>query len=297
MDLDTLMKETAPVADPTPRVIEAGRGALTAALEPVLPANARRHDTIGRVRRSRARRLGLAGAVAATATIGLLFGPTFNLLGTRNGSSAEAAQVLMRAGAAAGAQPGGWPNAKYWYSIATTTEPHTAVNVGGTYRRQIWIGHHDVGVMEDPSVEKGVIPIGVAVFPAGGSALSWDQLYALPTESRALEHELRAGIHGAGPDDNSELYTIVGDLLRESPAPPALRRALWEVAARIPGVTVVGEVTDGAGRRGVAVERGGQRYVLDPETGRLLEESETGGMRTTYLEQGPASHAPTPTNG
>ena len=112
------------------------------------------------------------------------------------------------------------------------------------------------------------------------------------------------------------MFTIVGDLLRESPAPPALRRALWEVAATIPGVQLVGPVTDAAGRAGVAVERGRARYVLDPSDGRLLEESEgspsdanivqrdsAGNVigvqrryfRTTYLEQGPANSAPAAT--
>ena len=133
--------------------------------------------------------------------------------------------------------------------------------------------------------------------------MSWDELYALPTEPSALESRLRKGIHGAGPDDDSELFTIVGDLLRESPAPHALRKALWEVAAKVPGVRLVGTVTDSAGRSGIAVERGDQRYVLDPSDGRLLEESQGAdgpvaeapggaGWTGTYLEQGPAETAP-----
>jgi len=102
------------------------------------------------------------------------------------------------------------------------------------------------------------------------------------------------------------MFVIVGDLLRESPASPALRKALWEVAARIPGVTLVGNVTDAAGRAGVAVRRGDQGYTFDPETGRLLEESvgsstavaeAPGGSlyRATYLDQGPSDSAPAPT--
>ena len=151
-------------------------------------------------------------------------------------------------------------------------------------------------MLEDDGVDTGVIPLGSTVFPAGSIGLTWDQLYALPTNPGALERDLRRDIKGAGPDDNSELFTIVGDLLRESPAPPALRKALWEVASRIPGVILVGAVTDSAGRAGVAVERGGQRYVLDPDDGRLLEESDGGSAwRATYLEQGPTNSAPAPT--
>jgi len=53
-------------------------------------------------------------------------------------------------------------------------------------------------------------------------------------------------------------------------------------------------VTDDAGRQGVAVERRGQRYVLDPNNGRLLDES-AGRWSTSYLEQGPVDHAPAAT--
>ncbi len=289
MALETLMHDTATVDDPTPTTLAVGRAALEAALSPA--ATQQNHAVITRRRRPRARRWAVATSIAAAVTGGLLLGPTFNLLGSRSGASADAAPVLLRAGVAAGAQPGGWPNAEYWHSVATI-EPGTT---SASYQRQIWIGHHNSGVLEDPSVDSGALALGVAAFPAGARGLSWDQLYGLPTESHALETALRAGIHGAGPDDDSELYTIVGDLLRESPAPPALREALWEVAARIPGVSLIGTVTDGAGRQGVAVQRGGLRYVLDPSDGRLLEEVD-GGLRTTYIEQGPATSAPAATS-
>jgi hypothetical protein len=285
MDLDTLMRETAPVADPTRHALASGGAALDAAIR----RTARELHGMGRNRGRRTRRFAVGAVVAAAASAALLLGPAFNLLGSRQGASADAAQVLVRAGAAAGAQPGGWPHAKYWYSVSKYRQ-----GSGATYRRQVWIGNHDIGVLEDPGVSSGVIPIGVARFPAGSRGLTWDQLYALPTDAQALERQLRAGIDGAGPDDNSELFTIVGDLLRESPAPPALRKALWDVAAHIPGVTLVGAVTDAAGRRGIAVERSGQRYVLDPNNGRLLDESETGGWSASYLEQRPVDTAPAP---
>ncbi|HEY5013594.1 MAG TPA: CU044_5270 family protein [Acidimicrobiia bacterium] len=290
MNLETLMRDTARVDEPEPHALAVGRAALDAVTQASVRPVAAVHGRARTTRRRRTVRAGFAAVIVAAAGLAVVFGPTVNLGGHRPGASAEAAQVLMRAGASAGAQPGGWPNAEYWHSVSRHRQ-----GSGPTYRREIWIGHHKVGVLEDPGVEAGVIRLGVALFPAGSNGLTWDQLYALPVESHALERKLRAGINGAGPDDNSELFTIVGDLLRESPAPPALRQALWEVAARIPGVTLVGAVTDGAGRHGVAVERGGQRYVLDPNDGRLLEESEPGGWRATYLEQGPTSTAPTPT--
>ena len=87
------------------------------------------------------------------------------------------------------------------------------------------------------------------------------------------------------------MFTIVGDLLRESPASPALPAALYRVAADVPGVRLVGTVRDAAGRQGTAIERkqgpgDAVLYVIDPSDGRLLEEQETG-LVMTYLEHGP----------
>lgn len=286
MNLDELLSETATVAEPAPHVLESGRRALGSAMSDPVDAVASSQAAQRPRRPQRRRRLVLVAAAVAAASV-VVLGPVTDL-GGGPGASAAASQVLLRAGAAAGAQPGGWPDAAYWHSISE----HRRGADDPVQRREIWLGHRTPGALVDPVVAGGaagaVVPLGVAGFPAGAARLlSWDDLYALPTDPAQLERNLRAGIDGAGPDDDTELFVIVGDLLRESPAPPALRKALWEVAARVPGVELVGSVTDGAGRIGVAVERDTQRYVLDPTDGRLLEES-NGGWRATYLEQGPA---------
>jgi hypothetical protein len=240
------------------------------------------------VRRRRRRRALATGLVAAAASQAMVVVPT----ASSHPHDSAAAQVLKLAGASAGAQSGDWQDAAYWHSVSSYVG-----NAGHEIRREIWIGHHEIGVLKDSGVDgsdQSVIPLDVASFPAWASGITWDGLWQLPTDATALEKHLRAGINGAGPDDDSEMFVIVGDLLRESPAPPALRKALWEVAARIPGITLVGDVTDHAGRAGVAVERHGTRYVLDPSDGRLLEE-DSADWRSTYLEQGPVSSAPAPT--
>jgi hypothetical protein len=275
MDLDTLLVQTAQVDDPHPEILDTARDVMRASLPPV---------ALLAVRRKRRRRLALTALVAGAASAALVLAPTVSLTG-RPSANAEAAQVLLRAGAAAGAQQGGWRDASYWRSVSSYDRD------GAEVRREIWIGHRDPGVLRDSGVDAALVPLCVAEFPTGGSSVTWDELFALPTAAGPLEKRLRDGINGAGPDDDSELYVIVGDLLRESPAPPALRKALWEVAAGIPGIEVVGAVTDHAGRAGVAVERRGERYVLDPEDGRLLEET-SGTWRITYLEQGPTDRAP-----
>lgn len=208
-----------------------------------------------------------------------------------------AATLLRAAGDAAGAQPGGWPHAAYW-QVTSVYE-----RSGHTYHREIWIGHHAGGVLRDPGVAPGVIPLtGPSVF---GYGLTWDQLYALPTDPAKLGALLSNEVKGYGPDPNptggvsavQEEFVTIGDLLRESPAAPALRKALYNVAAGIPGVQLVGNLKDAAGRTGVGVRRDGETLLIDPATGRLLADLEGQGWSSTYLTQGPVSTAPAPTAG
>jgi hypothetical protein len=203
-----------------------------------------------------------------------------------SGAEASAATLLRTAGNAAGKQQGGWPNAAYW-DVVTTYQRN-----GKTYHREIWISHHGQSVLRDNGVAAGVLPLGPGLFPAGGTALTWDQLYALPTDPGQLTAALNADIKGAGPDPQSELFTIVGDLLRESPAPPALRKALYDVAAGIPGVHLTGKVTDSLGRTGTGVARDGETLVVDPANGELLADEEGAAWSATYVSQGPAASAP-----
>jgi hypothetical protein len=277
MDLDSLLHQTAAV-DTDDEAVALGRDRFIAA--------AQRSSSVIALKRRRHRRVALIGAAAAI----VVAVPAIGFDGHRPSANADAAQVLLTAGRAAGAQPGDWQSAAYWHSVSRHhqgSEPQQT--------REIWIGHHVPGVLKDGGVNgAAVMPLEVASFPAGGSSITWDGLWQLPTDPAALDEQLRDGIDGAGNGDDSEMFVIVGDLLRESPAPPALRKALWEVAARIPGVKLEGATTDGEGRAGVAVSRGGQRYVLDPSTGRLLEERESS-WSSTYLSQGPVETAPVAT--
>lgn len=170
------------------------------------------------------------------------------------------------------------------------------VRGGVTYRRDIWVAHHGTSVLHDTGLGdgQGYISLGPAVFPAGSTSLTWDQLMALPTNPDQLKAVLRSDINGAGNGDNAELFVMVGDLLRESPAPPALREALYNLAASIPNVRVNGQVTDAAGRTGTAVARDGQTLLIDTTTGQLLADTEEG-FTATYLNQGPANTAPATT--
>jgi hypothetical protein len=111
--------------------------------------------------------------------------------------------------------------------------------------------------------------------------LHYEDLATLPTDPQALAAVIRQrATIPSGPPVDVEMFILVGALLRETAAPPALRAALYQVAAQIPGVELVGTVTDRAGRTGVAVAKttshfgSKQRLVLifDPATSALLGE-------------------------
>jgi hypothetical protein len=79
------------------------------------------------------------------------------------------------------------------------------------------------------------------------------------------------------------MFHHFSDVLREARATPDQRAAAYEALARVPNVTLLGEVTDRIGRRGVAVamnafdnEPSGFLFrhvlVFDPESAELLEE-------------------------
>jgi hypothetical protein len=279
--LDDVLDGAAAVPEPSPMAVEAGRSAVRTAIA------ARTDIASARTRRYSRRRVGVLAGVTAAVAAAVITIPTVGLGGHHPTVNADAADVLRQAGVAAGQQPGGWPNAEFWHSVSTYSQDGAAPS-----RREIWIGHHRAGVLKDPGVDSKLVPIGVADFPAGSTGLSWDDLYRLPTDAKALTKVLRADIKGAGPNDDAELFTIVGDLLRESPAPPVLRRALYEVAAGVPGVKLVGSATDSLGRPGTAVERDEHQYLISTKDGALLQET-SGNYVSTYVSQGPTATEPT----
>jgi hypothetical protein len=300
---DDLLTAAGQVDDATPEQLHRAAAPVRAAVSAGLgaaPFTSRRPHASVRLK------LTLTGAAAAV-TAGAVAGTVLSLGGGQHPASGAgqptgyttAATLLRAAGKAAGAQPGGWPDAAYWHATSVY------VRNGHTYHREIWIGHRANGVLRDPGVDRGLIPLtGPTLF---GEGLTWAQLYALPTDPAKLGAVLSDKVKGYGPDPNptggvsalQEEFVEIGDLLRESPASPALRKALYEVAAAIPGVRLVGNLKDALGRTGVGVERNGEETLLiAPATGQLLAELDSNGKGgTTYLTQGPASTAPAPTAG
>ena len=320
--LDELLSSTAGVDDITPAALRNNRAALESAIANLSQARSPAPRPLHRpAQRPRATKRGMFIAASVAAAAALVAATTVSVLsghsggghpsgsqaagggaGTNVGVNLTAAVLLRNAGKAAGEQQGGWPNAAYW-SVTSVYKRD-----GKTYHRDIWISHHGNSVLEDDGVFGNMTPdnLGPNVFAVGATNLTWDQLYALPTDPAKLEPVLRSDIKGAGPNPTAELYTIVGDLLRESPAPPALREALYAVAANIPGVKLAGHYVDALGRTGTAVERDGETLVIDPNNGQLLAEAQGDpnrgvscgngcteyGAAYAYVSEGPATSAP-----
>lgn len=265
-----------------------------------------------RMREMRAARRHVRMGVATMAVSGalVLAGVIAVRPGSVPSSSAAASEVLIAAGAAAGEQPGGWPGAAYWY-----VESEIQYAGEDAHTREMWLPRDPGldGALQDSGIfgsGESVGPDGVhteslgpTVFYAAGT-LDWAGLYALPTDPVELERILRSDYSPDGASAEEQLWEGVKGLLVDTPAPPALRQGLWEVAASIDGVELAGHVTDAAGRSGIAVERDDrandrqmERLIVDPDDGRLLQiegYTEDGELswRSTLLEQRPADTAP-----
>ncbi|MDV5144314.1 CU044_5270 family protein [Streptomyces sp. SBC-4] len=104
----------------------------------------------------------------------------------------------------------------------------------------------------------------------------------LPADPEALLRLVREETRGDGGDADQRAFRAIGTLLAETWAPPQVTSALYEAAARIPGVSVLPSAKDAAGREGVAVARtadGEQtQWIFDRATSAFL------GERTVLIE-------------
>ena len=105
---------------------------------------------------------------------------------------------------------------------------------------------------------------------------SYRLLQSLPTDPHTLLNLIYQDTAGAGQSPDQEAFTTIGDLLRESIAPPEVSAALFRAAALIPGVTVVTNAVDAAGRPGIAVSftASGEQseWIFDRQTFQMLGE-------------------------
>jgi hypothetical protein len=125
-----------------------------------------------------------------------------------------------------------------------------------------------------------------ATLPVTGSPASLDTpnyrfLETLPTDPAKLVAVLRTqrGMYKQSVSDDDALWRSLSALLNNSPVmPPKLAATIYQVAAKVPGITVVNDATDAAGRHGIAVSRtsgfdGSQiTWIFDPKSYQYLGE-------------------------
>ncbi len=292
-ELERVRTFRADVAEPTDGVERAARAALESAIR----------ERSARPRRRPRRRVWLVPATSTVAVaIALLI--FAGVLGTgSSGPPTASAAIFTRLAAVARAQPSSAPGpGQYLYVESVQTNESDAPEVGCTMlvpeHRQIWIGadgsgrlFENTGRASFPSAADRAACaranlLGSAApnrsdtwFAARCLSLGPVDLQNLPADPAALRQLLDARKIEGGPPGPAEDFTQIGDLLRETDASPALRAAIYKVAATIPGVEVLGLARDHSGRLGIGLAYGhpGGRseLIFDPRTSALLGELDT----------------------
>jgi hypothetical protein len=255
-------------------------------------------------------RLAIAAAIAAAAIAAVVLLPRGDD-GRLGAANAAAAQTLRRA---AEVQSFGLPrplrDGEFWYfrmrsdtliggdeSRYTAIEPQVReewVAADGTRRTVIrsagpvrFPGPRDHARWEaagSPPFESGVQDYRFATprkapFSLGDAHMSYADLMELPRDAESLYARLHAAAVecDCGDSVDDETFVIVADTLHSTPLPDDLRAALLRAAALIPGIRLVADERDAAGRRGIAVAhdhaRRREALVFDSHSYELLGET------------------------
>jgi hypothetical protein len=248
------------------------------------------------LRRARPRRRPRWLVAAPPALAGVAAAAVLLLGGSAEGPSPAAAAVLRRAAAAARDVAPTRPLGPGQYLYTRSVDAYLTVVAGRhpfaalvPHTRESWLGADGNGWLTARA--------GAPIWLRAGDRQAWiaagrpnyfadsingplrhaNPAVSLSSDPDRLWRQLLA--HAPGPD-YPEMFTEVGDALRETYTTPAQRAALYEVAARLPGVRLVGRTTDGVGRPGVAVAIDDPRshqsdeLIFDPATGALLGEEQ-----------------------
>jgi hypothetical protein len=123
------------------------------------------------------------------------------------------------------------------------------------HRRQIWLSVDGSrpGLLRDEACCPGGTAIDTTEPNLHAPTLRY--LASLPTDPDLLLLKIYWENGDMGPNPQQEAFVTIGDLMRESIVPPDAAMALYQAAARIPGIEVVDHVVDALGRPGVAIAR------------------------------------------
>ncbi len=261
----------------------------------------------GPARRARGgrRRWAVAAGVAAAAVAIAVAVPAMLPGGHPGGAPNAAAAALLRAAKVAATQEGTPPPGpgQYVYTKTESMNETDWANVGPNHDlyfsvlipvvREAWIGTDGSGrLLETNGTPTFLTEHDRSVWIAAGrpdlggnqthdesykpGGLSYLDLTSLPTDPEQLRAMIEERKVEGGPPGEAETFTIIGDLLRETYAPPKLRAALYQIASELPDVQLVGNVKDPEGRDGIAVAYPNNgvlhELIFDPNTSTLLAE-------------------------
>jgi hypothetical protein len=246
---------------------------------------------------SNPRRWRYAGAVAAAALVSVAAGIIVG--GSNTTGTASAATVLKKVASVARthqplvAGPGQFVYTKSdWLSLDTYVANGSSYSALIPWSRESWVGPTGGRMHQVPGQPRFISERDRSSWIAAGSPpftgpaasapepLPPARPLELPADPDALFDQLKRETTSYGDRQYAEMFVLVGDSLRETNASPAQRAALYAVAARIPGIDLLGDVTS-AGRRGIAVAKDDDvnhvrsTLVFDPQTSALLAEEES----------------------
>lgn len=272
-DLDLVRVAAPQVTDPTPATLATARAALLERLATeTSPYTTLSASSPLRRQRRRKRQLLAATALVGAAALAVVAVPVLDLGLTRVSATADAREFLLTSASQAAEQ--NTPdarNATFWY-----VSSRISGEMADEGEREVWLGRREQGQVVTRLSEGSTgraLPLNG---PANFFGLSWAELFALPTDTDELRERIYTLAGDSGPDPDSEAFVVVGDLLRESPAPPAVRAALLRVVATIPNVELGNPTTDTLGRHIVPVVRTSsgltERLLFGADNGQLLGE-------------------------
>ncbi|WP_405586001.1 CU044_5270 family protein [Streptomyces sp. NBC_01092] len=184
-------------------------------------------------------------------------------------------------------------------SFVKTVGDKSSLASHALHTRQVWESADGTeGWLIDPAVNDGPEGETLSLPDEQGNtpeatlnAPSYDYLAALTTDPDKLLAKIYKETEGMGNTPDQQAFTTIGDLLGESYPPAELYPALFKAAAKIPGVVVVDDAVDAAGRHGIAVARldetSGQReeWIFDRKTDVFL------GQRTVQVSKNSGTDA------
>ncbi|HEY5986866.1 MAG TPA: CU044_5270 family protein [Streptosporangiaceae bacterium] len=287
-EMDLIKDFCAEEKPPRPERLAAARARVVAAIEaaapssPALSAPDRALRPVRRTGRGRGRRiltrpgLAISGTVAAAAAVAVIVAGVIPLGAGGTGVRLAAATVLHRAAKAALAQPTPRSN-QFIYTKVRSADSRRSQTV------ETWLsadGSRAGAQRLTPCYQAyhrlRSCTYKVPRYRGGPSLVSYAWVKTLPTDPRALLAylERHSGCNQLPPGNPetrgidrydaaySEIYVILNTLYV---LPPKLGAALFDAAAKVPGVTVLPHVVGAAGGQGIAVA---MTPVVGPTSGR-----------------------------